>query len=37
MRTLIFMLAIMGIAGTAKSQMKAGPVNIPGDYLGEST
>lgn len=31
------MLAIMGIAGTAKSQMKAGPVNIPGDYLGEST
>ncbi len=37
MKKLFFVLAIMGIAGTAKSQREAGgPVNIPGTYLGES-
>jgi len=38
MKKLFFVLAIMGIAGTAKSQSQSGPgpVNIPGTYLGES-
>ncbi len=39
MKKLFFVLAIMGIAGTAKAQQKqgaAGPVNIPGTNLGES-
>ena len=37
MKKLFFVLAIMGIAGTAKAQRgAAGPVNIPGTNLGES-
>lgn len=36
MKKLFFVVAIMGIAGTAQAQRSAGPVNIPGTYLGES-
>lgn len=36
MKKLFFVLVIMGIAGTAKSQMQGGPVTVPGTLQGES-